>query len=196
MHPVLQSCMSQDAIRVYYWIMGNATKFKLSQTYNADFKVTGIEQKKMSCCKRPHSLMNSWWRSAHPHCAGCLRSHCGNCGTGLSIRAGSWGARRGRGGRGTAVRPGARGCWREVAVPKCPALSLLHSIPRSNWATPCLTREKNVITMLKDALLLFTALHWQRSRKVGLTLAEVPKCVVALFRKSDLVDRVSQVAMF
>lgn len=47
----------------------------------------------------------------HPRCAGCRRSRCGNCGTGLSILAGSWGARKGKEGRGRVARPEARGCW-------------------------------------------------------------------------------------
>lgn len=80
--------------------------------------------------------------TTHPRCAGCRRSHCENCGTGLSILAGSWGAQRGTEGRGTAARPGARGCWWVGAVPGCPAQSLRHWIPRLNLAMPCLIGEK------------------------------------------------------
>lgn len=96
--------------------------------------------------------MKSWWRTqrpaspllliAHPRCAGCPHSHCGNCGTGLSSLAGSWGVRREREDRGMAARPGARGCWWVEAVPECPAQSLRRWIPRLNWVMPCLIGEK------------------------------------------------------
>lgn len=82
---------------------------------------------------------------AHPRCAGCPHSHCGNCGKGLSILAGSWGVRREREGRGMAARPRARGCWWEEAVPECPAQSLHRWIPHLNLAMPCLIGEKKEI---------------------------------------------------
>lgn len=45
----------------------------------------------------------------HPHSADSQHSHCGNCGTGQSILVGNLEVQRGKVGRGTAVRPVAKG---------------------------------------------------------------------------------------
>lgn len=159
--------------------------------------------------------MKSWWRTqrpaspllliAHPRCAGCLHSHCGNCGTGLSSLAGSWGVRREREDRGMAARPGARGCWWVEAVPECPAQSLRRWIPRLNWVMPCLIGEKaEAEREWLSTILLFIHLkkpyalerHYWHTEGNGRTLTEVPEGIVALLGEGDLVDGVSQVAMF
>lgn len=76
----------------------------------------------------------------------------------------------------------------------CPAQSRLRWIPRSDSAKPCLSgREDRQNASGTRALAQLRRAHFGRG---GSTLAKVSEGVVALLGEGDLVDGVSQVAMF